>query len=96
MKIKIILSKSSRPLDFDFLWKNLIKELQLYDVGEPYWFCTDSLSLIIKWLDEVFAIDKQQSKIVRVRLFFIISYYKDHKYLANRSWNTFISSTTFY
>ncbi|CAF3978084.1 unnamed protein product [Rotaria sordida] len=54
-----------RQFQFDVLWKNLIRELQLYDVGEPYWFCNDSLSLIVNWLDEVFLIDKQHSIFVR-------------------------------
>ncbi|CAF4154779.1 unnamed protein product [Rotaria sp. Silwood2] len=54
-----------RQFQFDLLWKNLIRELQLYGVGEPYWFCNDSLSLIINWLDEIFRIDKQHSIFVR-------------------------------
>jgi len=67
--------KPGRSLQFDFLWKNLLKELQLYDIGEPYWFCNDPLSLILNWLDEVFIIDKQQSRIVRVGYcFFLIRY----------------------
>ena len=65
----IIFSKPGRLLPFDSLWASLIKELQLYDVGEPYWICHDSLSLIIEWLDEGFVIDKQQSKLVHVRIF---------------------------
>jgi hypothetical protein len=66
-----ILSKPDRRLQLDFLWKSLIKELQLYDIGEPYWFCNDSLSLINNWLDEVFIIDKQQSILVRVGFFLL-------------------------
>ncbi len=55
--------KPDRSFQFDFLWKNLIKELQLYDVGQPYWFCNDSVALIFQWLDEVLS---QQSKLIRV------------------------------
>ncbi len=69
VKSRIIFLKPGRLLQFDFLWTNLIKELQLYDVGEPYWFCNDSLSLILNWLDEVLIIDKQQSSLVRVRFY---------------------------
>ena len=62
----IIPSKPGRTLHFYLLWKNLLKELQLYDLGEPYWFCDDSFSLILQWLDEVLTIDQQQSKLIRV------------------------------
>lgn len=62
----ISILKPGRSFEFDFLWKNLLKELQLYDVGEPYWFCDDSLAIIHQWLDEVLIIDQQQSKFIRV------------------------------
>ncbi|CAF3435395.1 unnamed protein product [Rotaria sp. Silwood1] len=54
-----------RQFQFDILWKNLIQELQLYDFGQPYWYCNDSLSLIINWLDELFLINNQYSIFVR-------------------------------
>ena len=63
-----LFSKSGRSLQSDFLWKNLIKELQLYDVGQPYWFCNDSVALIFQWLDEVLS---QQSKPIQVEFYLI-------------------------
>ncbi|CAF3922605.1 unnamed protein product, partial [Rotaria sp. Silwood1] len=63
-----------RQFQFDILWKNLIQELQLYDFGQPYWYCNDSLSLIINWLDELFLINNQYSIFVRVGLFFLNHY----------------------
>jgi hypothetical protein len=71
MKFRSIYLKPGRLVQFDFLWKNLLKELQLYDIGEPYWFCTDSLSLILNWLDEVFVRDKQSSILVRIEFFIL-------------------------
>ena len=67
----IISLKPGRELQSDLLWKNLLKELQLSDLGEPYWFCNDSFSLILQWLDEVLIIDQQQSKLIRVEYSFI-------------------------
>jgi len=53
-------------LQADFIWKNLIKELQLNNLGEPYWFCTNSSDLIEKWLDEILNSNENELQIIQV------------------------------
>ena len=53
-------------LQADFIWKNLIKELQLNNLGEPYWFCMNSSDLIEKWLDEILNSNENELQIIQV------------------------------
>lgn len=70
MQLEFHPSQSGCGIQFDELWNHLIRELQLYGTGEPYWFDRNSVVPLLEWLDEVLIIDQQQAKTIVVDLFY--------------------------